>query len=569
MFHVASAGDVQSVLSLSVRNDERSPAKDPRQNQQTGSARRLENTKVIPPLTAENQRSKKTANGTFQQEKVLSRDSSGKLSSFDNNVMNRHAVNSATNALHISSTNSVSTKEMDRHNARENNSRQRHHQNSAEMEAREKNSERPDRQKQPESHANNHHHRHQYVSKRPHFSERKQHQGHHPSYKREHQKKSHAKHDYVQDNMRHERPALTEQSNKRQKVNGDGVRSLSPTATHHSATAYSLKNSSDKERPGNSQVGKQVVSPTGSTKPSRASGPSNRYLGSCEDHLHKDARLTAAKDSALQRDTIIESSSSFLPSYEYEDYLRSPSATSNSPTVFPRSPSETSAGHSTVTQTTSAQQFSRSWPSVSRRNHNQLPSHEFPQQYGRSFNGKHTTYSPALRPTSSTSTTQTSKAPSAVASNSMSWNRSEVSRPSVSPPSPGMHEVGSIRITRQPSTSSLSNGSDRPMSGHSLGRRSSGLDPGAERAANLVRERHPPRTGPQIISAAAALFGRRGSRGAHAASGEEVERLRQKGIVAAQGQQKKDGKDHSRRSLNKQKAKWGENLRCHKSWNKM
>ena len=569
MFHVASAGDVQSVLSLSVRNDERSPAKDPRQNQQTGSARRLENTKVIPPLTAENQRSKKTANGTFQQEKVLSRDSSGKLSSFDNNVMNRHAVNSATNALHISSTNSVSTKEMDRHNARENNSRQRHHQNSAEMEAREKNSERPDRQKQPESHANNHHHRHQHVSKRPHFSERKQHQGHHPSYKREHQKKSHAKHDYVQDNMRHERPALTEQSNKRQKVNGDGVRSLSPTATHHSATAYSLKNSSDKERPGNSQVGKQVVSPTGSTKPSRASGPSNRYLGSCEDHLHKDARLTAAKDSALQRDTIIESSSSFLPSYEYEDYLRSPSATSNSPTVFPRSPSETSAGHSTVTQTTSAQQFSRSWPSVSRRNHNQLPSHEFPQQYGRSFNGKHTTYSPALRPTSSTSTTQTSKAPSAVASNSMSWNRSEVSRPSVSPPSPGMHEVGSIRITRQPSTSSLSNGSDRPMSGHSLGRRSSGLDPGAERAANLVRERQPPSTGPQIISAAAALFGRRGSRGAHAASGEEVERLRQKGIVAAQGQQKKDGKDHSRRSLNKQKAKWGENLRCHKSWNKM
>lgn len=569
MFHVASAGDVQSVLSLNVRNDERSPAKDPRQNQQTGSARRLENTKVILPLTAENQRSKKTANGTFQQEKVLSRDSSGKLSSFDNNVMNRHAVNSATNALHISSTNSVSTKEMDRHNARENNSRQRHHQNSAEMEAREKNSERPDRQKQPESHANNHHHRHQHVSKRPHFSERKQHQGHHPSYKREHQKKSHAKHDYVQDNMRHERPALTEQSNKRQKVNGDGVRSLSPTATHHSATAYSLKNSSDKERPGNSQVGKQVVSPTGSTKPSRASGPSNRYLGSCEDHLHKDARLTAAKDSALQRDTTIESNSSFLPSHEYEDYLRSPSATSNSPTVFPRSPSETSAGHSTVTQTTSAQQFSRSWPSVSRRNHNQLPSHEFPQQYGRSFNGKHTTYSPALRPTSSTSTTQTSKAPSAVASNSMSWNRSEVSRPSVSSPSPGMHEVGSIRITRQLSTSSLSNGSDRPMSGHSLGRRSSGLDPGAERAANLVRERHPPSTGPQIISAAAALFGRRGSRGAHAASGEEVERLRQKGIVAAQGQQKKDGKDHSRRSLNKQKAKWGENLRCHKSWNKM
>ena len=568
MFHVASAGDVQSVLSLSVRNDERSPAKDPRQNQQTGSARRLENTKVIPPLTAENQRSKKTANGTFQQEKVLSRDSSGKLSSFDNNVMNRHALNSATNALHISSTNSVSTKEMDRHNARENNLRQRHHQNSPEMEAREKNSERRDRQKQHESHANDHHHRHQHVSKRPHFSERKQHQGHHPSYRREHQKKSHAKHDYVQDNMRHERPALTEQSNKRQKVNGDGVRSLSPTATHHSATAYSLKNSSDKERPGNSQVGKQVVSPTGSTKPSRASGPSNRYLGSCEDHLHKDARLTAAKDSALQRDTIMESNSSFLPSYEYEDYLRSPSATSNSPTVFPRSPSETSAGHSTVTQTTSAQQFSRSWPSVSRRNHNQLPSHEFPQQCGRSFNGKHTTYSPALRPTSSTSTTQTSKAPSAVASNSMSWNRSEVSRPSVSPPSPGMHEVGSIRITRQPSTSSLSNGNDRPMSGHSLGRRSSGLDPGAERAANLVRERHPPNAGPQIIPPASALFGRRGSRGAHAASGEEVERLRQKGIVAAQGQQKKDGKDHSRRSLNKQKAKWGENLRCHKSWNK-
>ena len=568
MFHIASAGDVQSVLSLSVRNDERSPAKDPRQNHQSGSARRLENTKVTPTLIAENQRSKKTANGTFQQEKALSRDSSGKLSSFDNNMMNRHAVNSATNVLHISSTNSVSRKEMDGHNARENNSRQRHHQNSPEMEAREKNSERRDRQKQPESHANNHHRRYQHVSKRPHFSERKEHQRHHPSYRKEHQKKSHAKHDYVQDNMRHERPALTEQSNKRQKVNGDGVRSLSPTATHHSATAYSLKNSSDKERTGNSQVGKQVVSPTGSTKHSKATGTSNRYLGSYEDDLHKDARLTAAKDSALQRDTIIESNSSFLPSFEYEDYLRSPSATSNSPTVSPRSPSETPTGHSTVTQSTSLQQFSRSWPSVSRRNHNQLSSHEFPQQYGRSFNGKHTTYSPAIRPTSSTSTTQTSKAPSAVASDSMSWNRSEVSRPSVSPPSPGIHEADCTRITREPSTSSLSNRSDRPMSSHSLGRRSSGLDPGAERAANLVRERHPPNTGPQIIPPASALFGRRGSRGAHAASGEEVERLRQKGIVAAQGQQKKDGKDHSRRSLNKQKAKWGENLRCRTSWKK-
>ena len=553
MFRVASAGDVQSVLSLGVRNDDRSPAKDPRQNHQTGSASRLENTRVTPTLIAENQRSK------IQD---LAWDSSGKLSSFDNNVINRHAVNSATNALHISSTNSVSTKEMDRHNARENNSRQRHHQNSAEMEAREKNSERRDRQKQPESHANDHHHRHQHVSKRPHFSERKEHQRHHPSYRKEHQKKSHAKHDYAQDNMRHERPALTEQSNKRQKLNGDGVRSLSPTATHHSATAYSLQNGSDKERTGNSQVSKQVVSPTGSTKHSKATGPSNRYLGSYEDHLHKDARLTAAKDSALQRDTITESNSSFLPSFEYED-LRSPSATSNSPTV---SPSETSAGHSTVTQSTTAQQFSRSWPSVSLRNHNQLPSHEFPQQYGRSFNGKHTTNSPAIRPTSSTSTTQTSKAPSAVASHSMSWNRSEVSRLSVSAPSPGSHEAGSARITRQPSSSSLSNHSDRPISSHSLGRRSSGLDPGAERAANLVRERHPPNTGPQIISAASALFGRRGSRGAHAASGEEVERLRQKGIVAAQGQQKKDGKDHSRRSLNKQKAKWGENLRCRTSW---
>lgn len=530
MFHVASAWDVQSVLSLSVRNDERSPAKDPRQNHQSGSARRLENTKVTPTLIAENQRSKKTANGTFQQEKALSRDSSGKLSSFDNNVMNRHAVNSATNALHISSTNSVSRKEMDGHNARENNSRQRHHQNSPEMEAREKNSERRDRQKQPESHANNHHRRYQHVSKRPHFSERKEHQRHHPSYRKEHQTKSHAKHDYVQDNMRHERPALTEQSNKRQKVNGDGVRSLSPTATHHSATAYSLKNSSDKERTGNSQVGKQVVSPTGSTKHSKATGTSNRYLGSYEEDLHKDARLT------------------------------------NSPTVSPRSPSETPTGHSTVTQSTSLQQFSRSWPSVSCRNHNQLPSHEFPQQYGRSFNGNHTTYSPAIRPTSSTSTTQTSKAPSAIVSDSMSWNRSEVSRPSVSPPSPGIHEADCTRITREPSTSSLSNRSDRPMSSHSLGRRSSGLDPGAERAANLVRERHPPNTGPQIIPPASALFGRRGSRGAHAASGEEVERLRQKGIVAAQGQQKKDGKDHSRRSLNKQKAKWGENLRCRTSW---
>ena len=568
MFRVASAGDVQSVLSLGVRNDERSPAKDPRQNHQTGSATRLENTKVTPTLTVENQRSKKTANGTFQQEKALSRDSSGKLSSFDNNMMNHHAVNSATNALHISSTNSVSTKEMDRHNARENNSRQRHHQNSAEMEAREKNSERRDPQKQPESHANNHHHRHQHVSKKPHFSERKEHQRYHPSYRKEHEKKSHAKHDYAKDNMRQERPALTEQSNKRQKLNGDGIRSLSLNATHHSATAYSLNNSSDKERTDNSHVSKRVVSPTGSTKHSKATGPSNLYLGPYEDHLHKDARLTAAKDSALQRDTIKESNSTFLRSFEYEDYLKSPSATSSSPTVFPRSPSETSAGHSTVTQSTSAQQFSRSWPSVSRRYQNQLPSHEFPQQYGRSFNGKHTTYSPAVRPTSSTSPTQTRKAPSAVASDSMSWNRSEVSRPSVSPPSPGIHEAGSTRITREPSTSSLSNGNDRPMSGHSLGRRSSGLDPGAERAANLVRERHPPSTGPQIISAAAALFGRRGSRGAHAESGEEVERLRQKGIVAAQGQQKKDGKDHSRRNLNKQKAKWGENLRCHKSWNK-
>lgn len=560
MFPVASARDVQSVLSLGVRSDEKSPAKDPRQ---TGSARRLENAKATPTLIAENQISKKTANGTLQQQKALLRDSSDEVSSFGNNVMTRHAVNSATNPVRISSTNFMSRKEMDRHNARENNSRQRHHQNSTETEAREKNSEICDRQKQPESHANNHHHRHQHVSKRPQFSERKEHQRHHPSYRKEHQKTSHAKHDYAQDNMRHERPALTEQSNKRQKFNGDGVRSLSPTATHHSATAYSLNSSSNKERTDNSQVGKQVVSPVGSIKCSQATGPSYPFLGSFEDHLHRDARLTAAKDSALQRDTIIASSSSFLPSFEYEDYLRSPSATSNSPTVSPRSPSETSAGHSTVTQSTSAQQFSRS-----RRNHNQLPPHEFPQQYGRSFNGKHTTNSPAICPTSSTSSTQTSKASSAVASHSMSGNLSELSRPQVSAPSPGSHKAGSTRITGQPSTSSLSNLSDRPMSSHSFGRRSNGLDPGAERAANLVRERHPPNTGPQIISPAAVLFGRRGSRGAHAASREEVERLRLKGIGAAQGQPKKDGKDHSRRSLNRHKAKWGENLRCRTSWNK-